>query len=169
MKVHRILLMGLAAAVIAMTPALAAPVHHKPSPASDQKPMSSMMPMMGGMMNQDGMMMPVIGKADHLEGRLAFLKTELKITDAQLAQWNAFADAARTSAAQMTEMMKQKLAMKPDDAKSGLPERLAMHEKQMTSHLEMLRRMSAALTPLYATFSDEQKAAADSLLCPMKM
>src|SRR5690349_21579704 len=30
-----------------------------------------------------------------IEGRLAFLKTELKITDAQTAQWNAFADVMR--------------------------------------------------------------------------
>ena len=35
----------------------------------------------------DGMM----GMADHVEGRIAFLKVELKITDAQMPQWNAFA------------------------------------------------------------------------------
>ena len=36
--------------------------------------------------------------AGHVEGRLAFLKTELKITDAQLPLWNAVADAVRANA-----------------------------------------------------------------------
>ena len=38
------------------------------------------------------------------EGRIAFLKTELKITDAQISQWNAFADALRANARRMSEM-----------------------------------------------------------------
>src|SRR6516164_758614 len=49
------------------------------------------------MMGQDGMSM----MADHVEGRLAFLKTELKITDAQLPLWNAVADAIRANAKSM--------------------------------------------------------------------
>ena len=36
--------------------------------------------------------------AGHVEGRLAFLKTELKITDAQLPLWNAVAEAIRANA-----------------------------------------------------------------------
>jgi hypothetical protein len=31
--------------------------------------------------------------AGHVEGRIAFLKTELKITEAQSPQWNQFAEA----------------------------------------------------------------------------
>ena len=42
--------------------------------------------------------------AGHVEGRLAFLKTELKITDAQLPLWNAVADAIRANAKGMGEM-----------------------------------------------------------------
>ena len=34
----------------------------------------------------------------HIEGRIAFLKAELAITDAQLPQWNAFADTLRARA-----------------------------------------------------------------------
>jgi hypothetical protein len=41
----------------------------------------------------------------HIEGRLAFLKTELKITDAQAPQWNAYADALRANAKRKGEMM----------------------------------------------------------------
>src|SRR5579885_1399391 len=55
-----------------------------------------MMSMMGGMMaGNPGMM------AGHVEGRLAFLKTELKITEAQAPQWTKFADAMRATADSM--------------------------------------------------------------------
>jgi hypothetical protein len=52
-----------------------------------------MMGMMRMMMGQDGMSgMPMMGAmAGHVEGRLAFLKTELKITEAQLPLWNRVA------------------------------------------------------------------------------
>lgn len=43
--------------------------------------------------------------AGHVEGRFAFLKTELKITDAQLPLWNAVADAMRANAKSMSETM----------------------------------------------------------------
>jgi len=43
----------------------------------------------------DSMVLPLLGMSDHIEGRLAFLKTELKITPMQLSLWNAFAAAAR--------------------------------------------------------------------------
>jgi len=43
---------------------------------------------------------------DRIEGRLAFLKTELKISDAQMAAWNQLADAIRTAAKHHNERMK---------------------------------------------------------------
>src|SRR5271169_5757362 len=42
---------------------------------------------------------------EHIEGRIAFLKAELAITDTQLPQWNAFADALRAGAKGMQETM----------------------------------------------------------------
>ncbi|MGE3703182.1 MAG: Spy/CpxP family protein refolding chaperone [Hyphomicrobiaceae bacterium] len=42
--------------------------------------------------------------AGHTEGRLAFIKVELKITDAKMSQRNAFADAIRANAAAMADM-----------------------------------------------------------------
>jgi hypothetical protein len=66
--------------------------------------------MMGnGMMNQGMMtcghmsMSSMMHAGQHIEGRLAFLKTELKITDAQAPQWNAYADALRANAKRMHE------------------------------------------------------------------
>jgi hypothetical protein len=103
--------------------------------------------------------------AEHVEGRLAFLKTELKITESQEPQWNAFAEAVRANAK----------AMKGVHPASGempktLPERLDLREKMLAAHLDALRNLKSAATPLYAALSDEQKKSADELiLAPMGM
>jgi len=123
-----------------------------------------MMGMMRMMMGQDGMGM----MAGHVEGRLAFLKTELKITDAQLPLWNAVADAIRANVKSMSEMMSGGIMGGSQTA--TLPERLALREKMMTEHLEGLRRLKTAVDPLYAALSPEQKKAADELVMgPMGM
>src|SRR5215468_4875160 len=115
-----------------------------------------------GMMGMMGMM------AGHVEGRLAFLKTELKITDAQLPFWNAVADAIRANAKSMSEMMSG--GMMGSSQTATLPEKLALREKMMTAHLEALRKFKAAVDPLYAALGDEQTKTADELLIgPMGM
>ena len=123
-----------------------------------------MMGMMRMMMGQDGMGM----MAGYVEGRLAFLKTELKITDAQLPLWNAVADAIRANAKSMSEIMSG--GMMGGSQTAALPEKLALHEKMMTAHLEGLRRLKTAVDPLYAALSPEQKKTADELVMgPMGM
>jgi hypothetical protein len=124
--------------------------------------------MMRMMMGQDGMAGMSMMMAEHVEGRLAFLKTELKITDAQLPLWNALADAIRTNAKSMREMMSG--GMMGGSQTATLPDKLSMREKMMTAHLEALRKFKAAVDPLYAALSDEQKKTADELLIgPMGM
>jgi hypothetical protein len=126
------------------------------------------MPMMGmmRMMGRDGMAM-MGAMARHVEGRLAFLKTELKITDAQLPLWNAVADAMRANAKSMGDMAG---GMMGGSQTATLPDKLAMREKMMTAHLEALRKFKAVADPLYAALSDEQKKTADELLIgPMGM
>ena len=105
--------------------------------------------------------------AGHVEGRLAYLKTELKITDAQLPLWNAVADAVRVSAKSMGAMSE---GMMGSTQASTLPDKLAFREKMMTAHLDALHRFKAAVEPLYAVLSEEQKKTADELLMgPMGM
>ena len=114
------------------------------------------MPMMGMMQ----MMMGQGGVAGHIEGRVAFLKTELKITDAQLPLWNAVADAMRASA----QDIGMPNCMSMTQSSGTLPEKLAAREKAMRGHLEALRKLTAAVEPLYAALSDGQKKTADALL-----
>lgn len=125
------------------------------------------MGMMCGMMRQGGMgSMPMSGMpmmADRTEGRIAFLKTELKITDAQLPLWNTVADVIRANAKSGMGMM--------DNMRQGpLTERLAMREKHLATQAEALQKFKSAVDPLYAAMTDEQKKTADELLMsPMGM
>ena len=124
---------------------------------------ASGLPMMGmmRMMGQDGMGGMPMMMAGHVEGRLAFLKTELKITEAQLPLWNAVADAIRANAKGMGVMSE---GMMGSTQGTTLPDKLALREKIMTQHLEALRKFKATVDPLYAALSDEQKKTADELL-----
>jgi LTXXQ motif family protein len=118
--------------------------HHPPaaSPAATAAPNGGIsggaMPGMGGGMPIMGMMRMMMGQhgmgsmpmmaamAGHVEGRLALLKTELKITDAQLPLWNAVADAIRANAKSMGEMSG---GMMGSSQTATLPDKLAMREK----------------------------------------
>jgi hypothetical protein len=116
------------------------------------------MPMMGGP-GRIGMM-GMMGMAEHVEGRIAFLKTELKITEAQMPQWNAFADALRANARRISEMrtiMMQGGMMSQDGASISALDRLDRMEKMMSGMLDAVKGIRAALAPLYAVFTEEQK------------
>ena len=144
-------------------PAAAAPGSGMPSGAMAGAGDMPMMGMMRMMMSRDGMG----AMSGHVEGRLAFLKTELKITDAQLPLWNAVADAIRANAKGMGAMSD---GMMRANQATPLPDKLTMREKMMTALLEALRRFKSAVEPLYAALSDEQKKTADELLMgPMGM
>ena len=141
-----------------------------PSPTMQGMPMSGMP--MGGMPGASGGMMGMMemmmgqSVAGHVEGRIAFLKTELKITDAQMALWNAVADAIRAAPKDMSGMS----CMSMMQQSSTLPEKLAAREKTMTAHLEAFRRFKVAVDPLYASLNDDQKKTTDQLLVsPMSM
>ena len=110
-----------------------------------------------------GMMQMMAG---HVEGRIAFLKTELKITDEQMPVWNAVADAIRVAPKDVSGMPCMPMMQSSDT----LPERLAAREKAMTAHLEALRPLRSAVEPLYVALSDDQKKTADQLMIgPMGM
>jgi LTXXQ motif family protein len=100
----------------------------------------------------------------HAGDRVASLKTELKITEAQMPAWNKFADALLASGKSMEEAID---AMHKNMMQSGaalsLPERLEQHAKMAARYLANLQAIKAALDPLYASFSDEQKKLADRL------
>lgn len=100
------------------------------------------------------------GPGRFVEGRLAFLKTELAITEDQEEHWSAYADAVRSSAQSMQAMHER---MWSDDVPATLPERMRLHEEFMASRVEALRSMREAVEPLYESLDEEQRRVADDL------
>lgn len=140
-------------------------------------------PMMGergwGMWNEDGRG-PGMGRGgpfgrwwgrgsdwmlERVEGRLAFLKTELKITEAQTPAWTEFTQAVRSAAKQRNERMKA--VFSGEQKAKTLPERVEAQEQFMTAHLEEVKQIKASVRNLYAVLSDEQKKEADEMVIPM--
>ena len=133
--------------------------------------------MMGGMamMNMMGMMQmmgsgdaPGMGMIDHVEGRIAFVRTELKITDPQAGAWNMFAAALRSNAQNLGAargvMMGQMGAGQPQV--QTLAQRLDAQERWLTARLDGTRMIKTAFTKLYDVLSQDQKKTADELLAP---
>ncbi|WP_256750083.1 Spy/CpxP family protein refolding chaperone [Mesorhizobium sp. Mes31] len=106
---------------------------------------------------------------DRIDGRLAFLKTELKITDEQAPSWDELAGVIRGTAeshnALMQDMMKQ--FQNGEFLKKPLPERLAYQQTHLEARLEQVKTVRAAVEKLYAKLSDEQKQSADEIVLPM--
>lgn len=139
-----------------------------------QQPDQSGGAMMGGNMGQMMPMMRGGGRMmggmpfEHVEGHLAFLKTELKITDAQMPQWNRLADAVR-SIAQSMKGMRQQMMQGGQGTQAGqsASARLDRQEQMLSARLEAVRSVKAAFDPLYTALSDEQKKTADELFSQM--
>jgi hypothetical protein len=102
---------------------------------------------------------------DRVEGRLAFIKAELKITEAQLSAWNDLAAQIRTAAKHHNERMRTMLS--GTDNVSTLPARIEAHEQFMTTRLEEIKQIKGTLNKLYDILATEQKREADNVVLPM--
>ena len=100
---------------------------------------------------------------ERLEGRIAFLKAELQITDKQMADWNVLADALRSSRQHLLEARKL-LVM--DDKAAG-PERIERYEHHLGERLEAIKSARSAFSRLYVALSEGQKQTANAILLPL--
>src|SRR6516162_7724428 len=128
------------------------------------------MPMMNmmGMMRMMEMMGPGTAAIDRIEGRIAFLRAELNITEAQASAWNAFADAMRANAKKLAEA-RASMMPQPGAGQQQAPtiaERLDQQERWLLARLEGTRALKSAVTNLYVTLSEDQKKTANELLAP---
>jgi Spy/CpxP family protein refolding chaperone len=103
-----------------------------------------------------------LSPAARVEGRLAALKVELKITPNQESAWKTFADRSRKQA----ESRQARREQLRNRAKADLPapERLAQRTAFAKQRVASLENMTAAVTDLYAVLAPEQKKTADQLL-----
>ncbi|MBB4367361.1 hypothetical protein GGD63_000130 [Bradyrhizobium sp. cir1] len=134
---------------------------------SGMTPMMQMMEkMMRGQMSSSGSSGAMSGPVDvteRLEGRIAFLKAELQISDRQTADWNSVADALRSSRQHLLEARKM-LAM---DDRLGSADRLEHYERHLSERLEAIKSARLAFTRLYASLNENQKQTADTILLPL--
>lgn len=170
-------LVAVSAAAVVMAAALAMPA------AAQTRPMMGMMgggcPMMGMMMGQgpgqgpggQGMRMPGMGgpgamgrmaRMDALvAGRLAYLKGELQITEAQSKAWDAYAEAVEARVDAMQSMRQNMLQSLQDGSAT---DRLDARIAAMETMLEAMKAVRPTIEELYAILSDEQKTLADELI-----
>jgi hypothetical protein len=133
--------------------------------SGSQSPMMGEMGRMGSMGPMGQMMSP-----EHVEGRIAFLKTELQVTEAQQPLWDALAEAIRAYAGAAGEMMSgMQGGMPMGQSGSTAPQRIEAQEKALAARVESLGRLKAALEPFYAALDAAQKEKADRLLVPAPM
>jgi periplasmic protein CpxP/Spy len=110
---------------------------------------------------------PFSRPTERVEARLAYVKTALKITEAQQSQWDAFANLVRKNAQDREQRFK---AMHPGESMHAghqRPNAIERLEKAQTFHAEAVTRINQLLAvekPLYAALSPEQQKVADVVL-----
>ena len=127
-----------------------------------QHGMGMMGPGMHGMMGQ-GMMGPgmMMGYGPMMEGRLAYMKAELGITDAQTKAWNDYVSAVEARA---TTMQGMHAAMMQTMQSGTAVERMEAHTQAMQNMVESMKAIKPATEALYKVLTDDQKKKADLLL-----
>ncbi|HWT96213.1 MAG TPA: Spy/CpxP family protein refolding chaperone [Terriglobales bacterium] len=98
-----------------------------------------------------------------IEGRLAFLRVALSITETQSAAWNAYADAVRNHAGRMQDTYQHHVdAMMQGDAISRIDARIQM----MEAMLDAMKAIRPAIDQLYKALTSDQKQLANQLIGP---
>ncbi len=127
--------------------------------AGPMGPGAMMGPQMMQMMMQTRMMdLPT----DHIDGRIAYLHAELKITEPQMPAWTEFATVMRTNAKRVEDAQKGQ----PQRTTTTAADRLDDQERWLTVRLESVKALKPAYAKLYAALDDKQKKIANELIAP---
>lgn len=132
----------------------------------------------GAMMGQSGHMNTVMARGQSMqagqfvEGRLAFLKTELEITDAQQDAWNTFAEAMRTRAKNMQSGVmqhgaewQQSMHGNNTDQSGETPiEHMQSGTRHMTERTALMQTGLETMKSLYSVLTPEQQGKANILM-----
>ncbi len=120
----------------------------------------------GGMDHGGGRMGQMLcAVMEHVEGRLAYLKAELTLTNQQQAPRNTFADAYRATTGKTAKVCAAMYAAGADHSMhKGVLGHLTMREHHMSDHLDSVPGLRGALGPLFAVLTEDQKKAADQAL-----
>jgi LTXXQ motif family protein len=117
--------------------------------------------MAGGMMSQGTMWGRHAGMGAMVDGRLAYLKDELKIADTQVEAWNGYAEAVK---GRVNVMQGMRESMMGAMQKGGAVERMDARIGGMEAMLEALKAAKPATETLYSVLTADQKKVADQLI-----
>ena len=109
--------------------------------------------------------------SERVEARIAYLKTALKITDAQQAQFDAFAATLRKHAQdadQRIQAARSEHAAREKGARPTAIERMERGQQRLAAAQTRQAETLAVAKPLYAALSPEQQKVADELLTPRR-
>jgi Spy/CpxP family protein refolding chaperone len=101
---------------------------------------------------------------EFVEGRIAFLKAQLKITPAQEEQWRRVEAAMRENAKARDQAITTMRQARQDRGAMNAVERLELRGQMAKVRAESNDRFLAAFKPLYASLSPEQQSMADRLI-----
>lgn len=120
-------------------------------------------PWMMGPGGHHGMMMSPGMIQAFAEGKLAFLKSLLGITEAQSGPWNAFADVVRAQAKSVAESQQKRMPA-TGQPEWTLPQWVDLHLQTTEERLAAMKKIKPALDALYQALTPEQRQKADQLV-----
>lgn len=155
------------------------PVGQMPQQPMSQAQMPGCMPMMQNMMRmgapQQGTGMGPMGgamadgmppsgsSAARLEGRIAFLRTELRVTPAQAQAWEAFANTLRSGREHLDAA---RAALQESTTAADPMARLESYENHLRARTEAIHLTRMAFNTLYGQLDDAQKRMATTTMLP---
>lgn len=105
---------------------------------------------------------------DRVDGRLAYMKTEINVRDDQEAAWTAFSVAVRSTVEAHNTLMQDAAGIRDGDQQSmSLTDRLAWQEARLEARLVQVRALKDATEKFYTVLDEQQKEAADDVVLPM--
>jgi hypothetical protein len=100
------------------------------------------------------------------EARIAFVKAKLKITSAQEAAFNQYAQTIRSNAAATQKSFQDMRGQRGQGQSVSAIDRIEQRAKMAQMRDQQQQAYLAAFRPLYASLSADQKKVADDLATP---
>lgn len=110
-----------------------------------------------------GGVQPMGSSAARLEGRIAFLRAELRITDAQAPAWERFAAALRSGREHLDAA---RAALQDSNTGADPMARLEAYETHLRARSEAIHTTRMAFNTLYGQLDEAQKRAATVTMLP---
>ena len=99
-----------------------------------------------------------------VDGRVAFLKTELKITPAQESQWQQFASVMRQNAQSLDQAIANARQHRGAATATNAVDHMELRAQFAQVRAENEARLVNAFRPLYASLSAQQQQMANELM-----